>query len=124
MTGGASPAGPGVFAAALDWLSAALLGSLATTVAVLAVASMGFLLLAGRVDVRRALQVILGCFILFGASSIAGGIMGAIGGSGPSPEVLAEISTPPVVSPPVLVASPGTPSAFDPYAGAALPARP
>ena len=39
---------------AVGWLQGALLGSIATTAAVLAVASIGYLMLTGRIDVRRA----------------------------------------------------------------------
>ena len=123
MTAGPDPAGPNVFAGAIDWLSATLLGTLASTVAILAVAAIGFMLLAGRVDIRRAVQVILGCFILFGASTIAGGIMGAVGGPDGTPGIAA--APPPAVypAPPVSTPAPAAPSAFDPYAGAALPSR-
>jgi type IV secretion system protein VirB2 len=43
-------------------------------VAVIAVASVGFLMLTGRINWRYGATVILGCFILFGAASIVGGI--------------------------------------------------
>jgi len=62
--------------AALYWLQSVLLGPIATTIAVIAVASLGFLMLSGRVDIRRAAQVAVGCFIIFGASTIAQGITG------------------------------------------------
>jgi len=117
------PESPNVFASAVDWLSATILGSLASTIAVLAVASIGFLLLAGRVDVRRAMQVVLGCFILFGASTIADGIVGVVNGPGELRVAEAPLSPPTPVYPPTVPSAQGTPSAFDPYAGAALPAR-
>lgn len=122
MTASADLADPNVFASAIDWLNATLLGTLASSVAVLAVASIGFLLLGGRLDIRRAVQIILGCFILFGASTITGGIMGAVSGSGPSSDVVAALPTHPIS--PVTAAAPAASSAFDPYAGAALPSRP
>jgi len=124
MTAGPDLAGPNVFASAIDWLNATLLGTLASTLAVLAVASIGFLLLAGRVDIRRAVQVILGCFILFGASTIAGGIMGAVGGPDGSAEIAAPPPPPVYPAAPVGAPAPAAASAFDPYAGAALPTRP
>jgi len=40
--------------AALAWLQGTLLGTVATTVAIIAVAAVGFLMLTGRIDVRRA----------------------------------------------------------------------
>ena len=42
--------------------------------AVIAVASVGLLMLTGRINWRYGATVILGCFILFGAASIVAGI--------------------------------------------------
>jgi type IV secretion system protein VirB2 len=41
---------------------------------VIAVASVGFMMLTGRMNWRYGAVVILGCFILFGAASIVAGI--------------------------------------------------
>jgi len=68
------PAGSGVVVAAVNWLQGTLLGTVATVVAVIAVASVGFLMLTGRINWRYGATVILGCFILFGAASIVAGI--------------------------------------------------
>jgi type IV secretion system protein VirB2 len=68
------PAGSGVIVAAVRWLEGTLLGTLATVVAVIAVASVGLLMLTGRINWRYGATVILGCFILFGAASIVAGI--------------------------------------------------
>jgi type IV secretion system protein VirB2 len=68
------PAGSGPIVSALHWLQGTMLGTVATVVAVIAVASVGFLMLTGRINWRHGAVVILGCFILFGASSIVGGI--------------------------------------------------
>ena len=68
------PAGSGVLVAAVRWLEGTLLGTIATVVAVIAVASVGFLMLTGRINWRYGATVILGCFILFGAASIVAGI--------------------------------------------------
>ncbi|HLL29921.1 MAG TPA: TrbC/VirB2 family protein [Allosphingosinicella sp.] len=70
----ADPAGSGPVVGALNWLQGTLLGSVATVAAVIAVASIGFLMLTGRMNWRYGGTVILGCFILFGAASIVGGI--------------------------------------------------
>ena len=70
----ADPAGSGVIVAAVRWLEGTLLGTIATVVAVIAVASVGFLMLTGRINWRYGVTVILGCFILFGAASIVAGI--------------------------------------------------
>ena len=68
------PAGSGVLVSAVDWLQGTLLGTIATVVAVIAVATVGFMMLTGRINWRYGATVILGCFILFGASSIVAGI--------------------------------------------------
>jgi type IV secretion system protein VirB2 len=68
------PAGSGPIIAAVHWLQGTLLGTVATVVAVIAVASVGFLMLTGRINWRYGITVILGCFILFGAASIVAGI--------------------------------------------------
>jgi type IV secretion system protein VirB2 len=70
----ADPAGSGVIVSAVRWLQGTLLGTIATVVAVIAVASVGFLMLTGRINWRYGATVIIGCFILFGAASIVAGI--------------------------------------------------
>lgn len=115
----ADPAGSSSLVAAAQWLQGTLLGTVATTVAVIAVATIGFGMLAGRVDVRRGVSVIVGCFVLFGASSIVAGIQ-----SGLSPSV-SEVPIYTAPAPPPLVrATPSTPpppAGYDPYAGASVP---
>jgi type IV secretion system protein VirB2 len=68
------PQGSSPLIAALDWVQGTLLGNLATTAAVIAVAAVGFLMLTGRIDWRRGLTVVVGCFVIFGAVSIVAGI--------------------------------------------------
>jgi type IV secretion system protein VirB2 len=68
------PAGSGVIVSAVRWLEGTLLGTVATVVAVIAVATVGLLMLTGRINWRYGATVILGCFILFGAASIVAGI--------------------------------------------------
>ena len=70
----ADPAGSSVIVSAVRWLEGTLLGTIATVVAVIAVASVGLLMLTGRINWRYGATVILGCFILFGAASIVAGI--------------------------------------------------
>ncbi|WP_376787759.1 TrbC/VirB2 family protein [Sphingomonas sp. LM7] len=70
----ADPAGSGVIVSAVRWLEGTLLGTVATVVAVIAVATVGLLMLTGRINWRYGATVILGCFILFGAASIVAGI--------------------------------------------------
>lgn len=68
------PAGSGVFVSAVNWLQGTLLGTVATVVAVIAVAAVGFMMLTGRINWRYGATVIVGCFVLFGAASIVAGI--------------------------------------------------
>lgn len=79
-TYGYDPAGSGPIVNAVRWIEGTLLGTVATVVAVIAVASIGFLMLTGRMNWRYGATVILGCFILFGAASIVGGIQSAASG--------------------------------------------
>ena len=70
----ADPQGSGPIVAALSWLQGTLLGNVATAVAVIAVAMVGFMMLTGRMNWRFGATVIIGCFILFGAGTIVAGI--------------------------------------------------
>ena len=102
-------------AAALNWVQAVLLGTFATSIAVIAVASVGFLMFTGRIDYRRAAQVIMGCFVVFGASSIAAGLQSFAYGDSADPPVA--MATRPAPPPPLAVIPVAQ---TDPYAGAAL----
>jgi len=75
-----NPQGSSPIVAAFEWMQGTLLGTVATTVAVIAVAAVGFMMLTGRMNWRHGAVVILGCFILFGAASIVAGIRAASGG--------------------------------------------
>lgn len=102
--------------AASSWVTGALSGSLATALCVVAVALLGVLMLRGRLPVRDGVQVVVGCFLLFGASVLAAGLMGAgvsrsgydRGAPAESPGYVAEVPPPP------------PPSNYDPYAGASI----
>lgn len=75
------PEGSGTIVNAVNWLQGTLLGTVATVVAVIAVAMVGFMMLTGRINWRHGAVVIVGCFILFGAASIVAGIRSAaVGG--------------------------------------------
>lgn len=74
------PQGSGVIVNAFSWLQGTLLGTVATVAAVIAVAAVGFMMLTGRLNWRHGGIVIVGCFVLFGAASIVGGIRAAAGG--------------------------------------------
>ena len=106
---------PDPFVGAIDWIVALLLGKVATSVAIIAVAGIGLAMLQGRLAHRDGLRVILGCAILFGAPAIARGFIDMAGtrdmppapAPHPAPVVLPKFHTAPPVS--------------DPYAGAAVP---
>jgi type IV secretory pathway VirB2 component (pilin) len=74
------PAGSSPILSAVSWLQGTLLGAVATALAVIAVAATGLLMLTGRIDWRRGATVILGCFIVFGAAAIVGGIRSVASG--------------------------------------------
>lgn len=68
------PAGSSPIVGAVQWLQGTLLGTVATVVAIIAIAVVGFMMLTGRMNWRYGATVILGSFILFGAASIVAGI--------------------------------------------------
>ena len=80
QVGYGDPAGSGPIVGAINWIQGTLLGTVATVVAVIAVAVVGLMMLTGRMNWRYGATVILGCFILFGAASIVAGIQSAAGG--------------------------------------------
>jgi type IV secretory pathway VirB2 component (pilin) len=73
----ASPAGASPILSAVTWMKETLLGEVASGVAVIAVAVVGFMMLSGRLNWRYGATVIVGCFVLFGAATIVGGIQSA-----------------------------------------------
>ena len=110
------PAQP-VLGAASEWTQWVLGGTLAASLCVIAVAILGLLLLAGRLQVRRGMEVVLGCFLLLGAGllaaqlqQLAGSAAGTDDGSGAEQIIVPE--APPNPPPP--------PANYDPYAGASL----
>ena len=112
----ADPPPTSAIGSATSWISNLLLGPLATAIAVIAIAWIGLAMLSGRIDIRRGLSVVFGCFLLFGAKGIADGLRSAAG----SEVVPATASAPP---PPVYAKPPAAmnvPSGYDPYAGAAV----
>jgi type IV secretory pathway VirB2 component (pilin) len=122
MTDPLDPASTNAFISAVGWLERTLLGTVAIDVAIIAVASIGFLMLTGRIDLRRAAHVVFGCFIIFGASNIAHEIVSVLSGSGSASE-----AAHPPPQPPALPQLPDNLKAnatrYDPYAGAASPPR-
>ena len=111
------PSGQSTLVAATSWIEASLLGSLATAVAVIAVASVGIMLLQGRLPVRRGLSGVIGAFLVFGAAQIAGGLR-SIGSEVPpsGTQFLKEV---PFQAPEDTQQTGSPATGFDPYAGAA-----
>ena len=101
---------------AVDWLRGLILGSIGTTVAILAVAGIGLLMLSGRLPIRRGGTTVLGCFILFSAGTIANGLLA---GSTLATNDIADPVPAPAYEPTVPTLAP-----YDPYEGAAAPVRP
>lgn len=102
--------------AAAQWIESLLYGSLGTSVAVIAVGWFGFEMLTGRLSLRRGGTLVLGCFIFFGAPSIARELKYLSQASGPAD---APIASQQIASPPA--PKPKLPPPYDPYAGAAVP---
>lgn len=115
-----APDGSAVLVDAAQWIQGTLLGTLATAVAVIAVAWIGFGMLTGRINLQRGVVVILGCFIVFGAPLIAAGLM-RIGESGNRGAV--EVAPPLPPPPPPRPTPTSTAIPYDPYAGASVPIR-
>jgi type IV secretory pathway VirB2 component (pilin) len=110
-----APASSAIDAAAA-WISDLIVGPLATFIAVIVIAWMGFAMLSGRLAVRRGLAAILGCFLLFGAKGIADGLRAAAAADVSSRTVI-------VPPPPHFTKTPKRSidtNNYDPYAGAAV----
>lgn len=115
------PTGSNAIVAAVDWLQGGVLGTIATTVAIIAVASVGYGMLTGRTNWRRGASVIVGCFIVFGVSSIVAGIR-----STTEPAALyAPLQTAQTSTSIVIPRLPPQPPSLDsdPYSGATVPTR-
>lgn len=115
------PTGTQPLLTAARWVEGTLLGSTAVAITTLAVATLGLLMLNGRVPVRRGTTVLVGCFVLLGAATLANGIMG-VTGAGRTAEV-SSVSTDAGVPVPTSPPPPDQPQVYDPYAGAAVPVR-
>ena len=102
----------GALPAAVQWVEGVLLGTAGMTLAAIAVAWVGFAMLTGRIDWRRGLRVVLGCFILLGAPVIVAELRGMASGFGAQAGAGAE---------PARLTLPDRVQPRDPYAGASLP---
>ena len=117
--GSADTGGSDALPAAAHWLQALLLGSIASVIAIIAIAVVGLMMLSGRMDIRRGITVVLGCFLLFGAPVIAAALRGVVSGNAaqPMPYTAAPVSIAPS---PAMPAPSRAPAPYDPYAGASV----
>ena len=102
----------------LVWLDSLLLGKTGTSLAVVAVAFVGFRIMSGELPIRHGIRVIIGAFILFGSPLLARSLLG-LASSNEAP-----VPAPLEIAPPLPVLTPRAPVAttpFDPYAGASVP---
>lgn len=113
----ADPSSGASLLAAATWVESLVTGTIATIIATIAVAGVGFLMLQGRMPVRRGLVVVMGCFVIFGSNAIAEALMAV----GQSAATSTSNEPPPTPMPPPAV--PAQPSVYDPYAGASVPIR-
>jgi type IV secretory pathway VirB2 component (pilin) len=102
---------------ALLWVQGVLLGTTATVVGVIAVASIGLLMLGGRVEIRQGMRTVLGLFLIFSAPTIASAIASQLSGVAATP------ANSPAEPPPLMPESDKgatPPEQLDPYAGASV----
>ena len=101
---------------ALIWISDLLTGTVAVSIATIAVALTGISMLRGRIPYQRGAMVVLGCFIVFGARFVAEGLSGLSGA-----QIEPAISRTPVDEPPEVAAPNTGERRNDLYPGAAIP---
>lgn len=98
----------------IAWTNGVLLGELAIGLCVIAVASVGLMMLGGRLPVRQGMRVVLGCFVLLGAPVIAAAFVTSWEDAVPPAPL-------PAIEPsPELPRVDLPPANYDPYAGASL----
>ena len=103
------------------WVEATVQGPIMTAVAVLAIAAIGLAMLRGQLSVRRGATVVLGCFIAFGASSIARGLAGLAQAQAVEQTPVVQPFDIPPPPPPAFLPPESSPKAdVDPYAGASV----
>lgn len=97
----------------VSWIVDLLTGAGAQIMAVLAVASIGLLMLTGRLALRRAVVTIIGCFIVFGAAGIAEAL-NSLADNGQAADATGEQAY-------VYIPTQPPEPDLDPYSGAAAP---
>lgn len=109
------PSTPNALAQAAVWLSSVMTGAIGSILAILAIAGIGAAMLRGSLALRQGARVVLGCFILFGAQVLAGGLVRLASVSPPERE-------PYDLPPAPQIVLPQTPTTdADPYSGASVP---
>lgn len=107
------PSATGALSSAGTWVTSLLAGEAAFAIATLSIALLGFLFLTGRMEWRRAAWSVAGVALLFGAPTIAAGLLA---GEQAGPTVQST-SVPMQPKPPSAL----PPAQADPYAGASVP---
>ena len=108
------PQGSAVVSAVV-WVEALLVGRLGTSIAIIAIAFVGFQLLTGDLSMRKGLRVILGAFLLFGAPVLVRSLVSLMHRNSENTAVPQNAAVLPTAPPArALIA----PTPFDPYAGA------
>ena len=110
---------PSALVASVTWLEAIMTGAVAVSIAIIAIAATGVGMMYGRMDLRRGAATIFGCFVVFGAPSLANALMAIVPQAAryePLPQSFAAPNPPAVSRPP-------SAKDYDPYAGAAMPAQ-
>ena len=108
----------GSFGLASNWLLGIISGQGATGMAVIAIAALGLAILTGRTNFRRTGRVILGGFLLLGASAVASGMLRSAGTRAFADSTMNDITVSPQSTEALPRAEPSrAPQPFDPYAG-------
>lgn len=103
----------GALSGAVDWMTGTLLGSAATGLCIIAIAVVGLMMLSGRLALREGARVVLGCFVLLSAPTLAIALRELASGG--------EVKAPVEIAAPALPPRPPQPtSTYDPYAGASM----
>lgn len=112
------PQGTSAIEPAIIWLAELIAGSFGLVLMMLAIAIYGLGLLSGQLQVKRGVSVVLGCFVLIGASQLSAFLT-----PDQSRTTYSAVSTPPLAVEPEPVRSlPGVapsqsgPNPFAPYA--------
>ena len=102
--------------APVRWTEGVLTGTMATSVAIMALAAIGLRMLSGHIRYRRGFWVIVGCFMLFMAPVMSAALLVALGSQ--QPPVAPVFANDPSPVPKSTQSAP-----YDPYAGASLPSQ-